>query len=275
MQNKKEEYSKLSKMVHDRGLAPVVTAISGMRNVTTADINEYKKRLKKVIENSDPDLVAVEYRERSEYYNTMSTRDYEKILRGAIQVCKEMEVDCTNGGIEDEALILLGLEYFRKNQDTDSYDQVFESFDINEKRFFYEIKFKDYRQSIIDSTKNFLEMYKKLGLKYVNIHWSERSPDAIKMLIDFLDKEYDLDVVSTEVKLPFKTEDAEELIRTLRYKNMKYIVWYFPAEGPEGSLLLDQDEKLTKLSWVLKKHNVCRLRAIFMELSKMIAGEKK
>ena len=100
------DYIHENQTTRKQGFKPVLTVRSGVKTVNSKFIKEYKGKLRSLIEQTMPEIITVEYKERLNLHTGLSAKDYSRLLKAACKVAHAQNVKCTNGGLEDEAIPL-------------------------------------------------------------------------------------------------------------------------------------------------------------------------
>ncbi|MBD3244559.1 MAG: hypothetical protein GF335_01045 [Candidatus Moranbacteria bacterium] len=223
------------------------------------DWGKYQETVREIIKKCRPAVISVEYKETSDLYYKGSAGDYLNQLEAAAKAAHKEGAKVTNGGLEGDLMVLLLYNHYLENGRKDEAEIFIQRAFDKVKMHMFEIPgYKKTLKRLLKTAKDFLDIYSKAPIDYINLHWAIDDDFALEKVVDFLEKRTGLEVISTEMRQPQDSEKAKKLMKKTTKLKMPCVVWFFGIEGPDISMIEDKEGGLKTLSKKFK--NFIRFR---------------
>jgi len=246
------QYLSESQFARKRGLE-VVEVIEIGKRIALSDENleKYAWQLTQVIKQTQPTIIAIERKETSGLTTPWTNAEYLKLLETGKKVATGLGVKLTNGGIDGDELIVF-FANFLKLSDREKYQNLIAKLDINRKLFLTNIKYSIKVKLIEQKLHEFLKIYKKVGIDFLNVNWNYANPEVLFEVLNFIKNLTGMEIISTEFIKPYDKDISKKLLETVNRLKLKCVIYYFGIESLLGEELVNKLGKFTKKAEQLK-----------------------
>jgi len=206
------------------------------------DLGSYRRTVEAVVTRYRPALLVVENEENSaSLFYAGSPEEYASQLQVACRAAHAHGVRCTNGGLVSRLTALLTYFHYR------DLGQLGRAEDFARRVFpGPERRLVDSGQAAVqvDRGRRLLRSYRAAGADFVNFHWYESDPEALREVVDSLRSQTGLPAVSNEMGQ--RTDDPAQTVAVMEQvvkSGLPVAVW-FAMDGPQARGLVDPTGRL-------------------------------
>ena len=250
MKNSLKEIREELSSIRNQKLTPVTSVKLGSPIPTP---ETFRIKLDEILTEIQPSLLAIDYKETSAIPNRYSIEDYSALLKTACEICHTHNIKCTNGGLEDNALILYYLASLKN--DSVEFKTILSRFGTEQRAFATQKQYEKERIAIVSTVEKLLTLYNNCPLDYINIIWSGYPGWLFEAIVRLIKEKTGTPVVSTEMEIPPDVKDGDSFLKYVRNMRLECVIWYFPFEDLRKAHLIDEDGNLTDIANSLRSAN--------------------
>ena len=209
------------------------------------NIKKYKEKLDNIIENCQPSIIAIEYKETSDKNYLGTATKYRKQLKAACEVAHNRKIKCTNGGFPSDILaIAVYAEYIKNDQQDKADDFAKRAISDHKRKIITGKKTGKFLDQAIEKANDFIKIYKEVDIDFVNIHWNIEDAKALEECAKFIeDKTNEKKIISSEFRKPLGNKETQKIMERVTELEFPCVMWYFPIEGPKAWAILEQNDQ--------------------------------
>lgn len=241
-----QDITKEAESIKKQNLSPVMRVLLG---TPTPSPQTLQKDITEIINAAHPSLIIIDSNETSAIPKQYSFESYTALLNEACNLCHSHGISCTNGGLEDSALI----DFYLTTLDDDpvEYQRILNSLTPQQRKHVI----RKTAPSSAARVREYLKHYRELPLDYINIVWRNFPEWLFGNIAKFIKGKFNKDTVTSEILIPANQEHRDEYLRYVRNMRLDYVIWHFPFENIKISDLVDQDDNLTEIAQSLRSAN--------------------
>lgn len=204
---------------------------------TYQEFQLYQKRMRDILRQYKPEIVAVENEESSAQFFAGTADEYAVELAAACETAHAGGISCTNGGMAGSALALLRWHAYIEAGDTEEACKFAQGalYIIDRKmegKSFCQVRSpEDIPRNTLErihDLQDFLRVYRFSAIDYVNFHWYARDPKALKDAVQWLKERTGKKAMTNEIgQKNFEANAAyiEPLMQAVEELGLAYAVW--------------------------------------------------
>lgn len=246
MKDLKKEIASIKK----QDLTPVTTLQLGS---PIPSPNSLKKRLPSILKGFETSLLTVDEDEISSIPDRYSANQYAALLKIIVDMCHAHDIKCTNGGIEDSALVMYYVSTL--SEDGDKQEKVLATLSPEQKRLATQKEFEEQRESTLNTVEKLLKIYNSTPIDTVNVTWSSFPEWLLGDVAHLVKEKTGKAIISTRIEIPKEKKQRSRLLQYVRNMNLECVIWHFPFEDLKMSDLVDEDGVLTEIATDLRSIN--------------------
>ncbi|MBI2310704.1 hypothetical protein HYU90_02695 [Candidatus Collierbacteria bacterium] len=225
------------------GLKLILTVRDNENANPSANLNQFKNMLARVLNKYTPEVLVVENEENSNRFYKGTAKQYLAELSAGCTVAHSKDVKCANGGLVSKLVVVLVSQNYINNGDPNRADDYLRrALSPDDYSGIYQWISSPVGQAQIKRGQDLLAGYKTAGADFVNFHWYQADEGTLTDAVAYLSTaSKGLPVFTNEAGQQQNTDPNQvtSFMQKAVDLNLPYAVWFSSdTNGTDGAMAL-------------------------------------